>query len=107
MYERFATDRVRRAFTATLTVGCLALSSAGQALAQAPLPDPNQPASSGKSAATKPAQKSDLPTTGVETSWLVLTGVALLATGVAIRPAARRRRTYSTDAWQQAVRSRS
>ena len=85
-------------------MAAFALGSAGPVLAQEPLPDPNRPAASGK---TPAAQKSDLPTTGVEAGWLVLTGMALLATGVAIRPAARRRRTYSTDAWQQAVRSRS
>ena len=84
-------------------IGGLVFASAGPAEAQAPLPDPDGPAKSRDAA----AKTTDLPTTGVDAGWLALAGAALLATGVAVRPAARRRRTWNTDAWQQAVRSGS
>jgi LPXTG-motif cell wall-anchored protein len=91
---------------ATIVAAALSTAGAGPALAQDSLPDPNKPKSSQGS--TKTAQQnSDLPTTGIETSWLVLAGVALMATGVAVRPAARLRRSYRTDAWEQAMRSGS
>ncbi len=99
-------SRARRTLAASLTA--LALSAAGTApaFAQDSLPDPNKSDSS--KSATKTAQNSsDLPTTGVETSWLVLAGVALLGAGVAVRPAARLRRAYRTDTWENLVRSGS
>jgi len=99
------TSRLRRPFTAALVGAALAVGGASPALAQDSLPDPNGQKETKSSA--KQAAGSDLPTTGIETSWLVLTGMALLATGVAVRPVARRRRSYRTDAWRQAVRSRS
>ena len=83
----------------------IAVGGASPALAQDSLPDPNKQETSKSN--TQRTADSDLPTTGIETSWLVLAGVALLATGVAVRPAARRRRSYRTDAWRQAVRSGS
>ena len=96
-------SRARRALAASLTA--LALSAAGTspAFAQDSLPDPNR---SDSKSATKTAenQSSDLPKTGVETSWLVLAGVALLGAGVAVRPAAQLRRSYRTDTWENLVR---
>ena len=103
MHERSATSRARRTVAVALATGCCAFGSAGPAFAQAPLPDTDRPAATRDAA----EQKSDLPTTGVEASWLAFAGAALLVSGVFIRPAARRRRTWNTDAWQQAVRSRS
>lgn len=102
-----ARSRIGRPLTAALAAACLAVGGAAPALAQDSLPDPN------KADAPKPAAKasqsngSGLPSTGIEASWLTLAGVALLATGVAVRPAARLRRRYRTDAWEQAMRSGS
>jgi LPXTG-motif cell wall-anchored protein len=90
----------------------LSVGAASPAVAQDSLPDPNKPDSSKstKTAENKtPAagKTSDLPTTGIETSWLVLAGVALMGAGVAVRPAARLRRSYRTDTWENLVRSGS
>ena len=38
------------------------------------------------------ADDANLPMTGIQTDWLALAGVALLATGLAVKPAVRRRR---------------
>ncbi len=98
-------SRVRRPLVAALAAVCLSGAGAAPALAQDSLPDPNKSESSTPATKTAENKSSDLPTTGIETSWLVLAGVALLGAGVAVRPAARLRRSYRTDTWEQLVRS--
>ena len=106
-----STRSLRRPLAAALTAAVLSVGAASPALAQDSLPDPNKPDSSKstKTAENKASagKSSDLPTTGNETSWLVLAGVALMGAGVAIRPAVRLRRSYRTDTWENLVRSGS
>jgi len=99
---------LRRPVAAALTAVVVSVGAASPALAQDSLPDPNKPEaakSAPKAAQTKGS--TDLPTTGIDASWLVLAGVALMGAGVAVRPAARLRRSYRTDTWENLVRSGS
>lgn len=94
---------IRRPVAACVAAVVLSTAGAAPALAQDSLPDPDAPAKKAP-AASKSQDSSDLPTTGIETGWLVLSGVALLAGGLAVRPAARLRRSYRTDTWENLVR---
>ena len=107
MVKRSAISRFRRPVAAALAAAALSAAGAGPALAQDSLPDPNKAQTTPPITKTAQNPSSDLPSTGIETSWLTLAGVALLAGGLAVRPAARLRRRYRTDAWEQAVRSSS
>ena len=98
---------MRRPLVAALAAISIAAGGAAPALAQDSLPDPNKAGSSQKATKTAENKSSDLPSTGVDTSLLALAGVALLATGLAVRPVARLRRSYRTDTWENLVRSGS
>jgi LPXTG-motif cell wall-anchored protein len=77
-------------------IACVVASPATAAQA---LPDPGR-------AAAQSAGDS-LPNTGLPAAVLVSAGLALVAGGLAVLPAARRRRTYSSFAWRSAVAVRA
>jgi LPXTG-motif cell wall-anchored protein len=87
-----------RSLIASLAIAC-ALAVPAAAQEEQALPDPSEPA----------AQQGGggLPETGLSAAVLVTAGLALMAGGVAVIPAARRRRTYSSLAWRGAVAARS
>lgn len=88
---------VLRSLIAVLAIACvLAMPAAAQD--EQALPDPSVP-----------AERADgsLPDTGLPAIVLVTAGLAFMAAGVAIVPAARRRRTHSSLAWRGAVASRA
>lgn len=101
------THRGRTRLTAIVLSGSLLLG-ATPALAQddqaQSLPDPDNPQAV-KTDSAKKEQASALPTTGLEAAPLVVAGLAVLCAGIAIRPAARRRRSWSTDTWLHAVQT--
>lgn len=105
--KRSRTSRLHRPLAACLTAVALSVGGAAPALAQDSLPDPNKSQTTPPPTKTAQNPSSDLPTTGIETSWLALAGVALLAGGLAVRPAARMRRRYRTETWEHVVRSGS
>jgi LPXTG-motif cell wall-anchored protein len=89
---------VLRSLIASLAIACvLAVPAAAQD--EQALPDPSEPAAQ--------QENGSLPSTGLSAAVLVTAGLALMAGGVAIAPAARRRRTYSSLAWRGAVASRA
>ncbi len=84
-----------RSLITVLAISCVLAAPAAAQDGQA-LPDPSQPAS-GQNAGDS------LPSTGLPAVVLLTAGVALIAGGVAVVPAARRRRRYSSFAWRSAV----
>jgi hypothetical protein len=86
---------VLRSLIASLAIACvLAAPAAAQDDGQA-LPDPTQPVAQ--------SAGDSLPSTGLPAAVLVSAGLSLVAGGIAVLPAARRRRTYSSFAWRSAV----
>jgi LPXTG-motif cell wall-anchored protein len=102
MHRRSHPSGTRRAFAALALALCLALCTAVPAFAADSLPNPDGPA---KTSQKKAQANSNLPMTGIDGRVLILAGVALMAAGVAVLPAARRRRSYRTDTWERAVRN--
>ena len=91
-------SRIGKALALLAVSGCLV--APGTALAgQQSLPDPN----GGK----KQDKASSMPRTGTSVPLLVTGGMALLAGGLAVRPMRRRRRSYRSDVWLEAVRGGS
>ena len=88
-----------RSLVASLAIACV-LAVPAIAQEDGSLPDPNQPAA-GQSAGDT------LPNTGIPAAVLVTAGLAFIAGGIAVVPAARRRRRYSSFAWRGAVAVRS
>lgn len=95
-------DRPLTVFRSLIALLLIACALAGPAAAQddQALPDPSQPAA-GQNAGDS------LPSTGLPAAVLLTAGVALIAGGIAVVPVARRRRTYSSFAWQSAVTVRA
>jgi hypothetical protein len=102
--------RARRATAAFALAVCLGVGAPASAVAQGQgqdLPDPN--GNGGGGAERERAQRGGgpgqggLPQTGLFAVPVLAAGLAFLATGVASRPARRRRRDYSCDVWWDEV----
>ena len=98
----------RRATAAAVAVTlCFGVGAPGALAQSQTLPDPDDRVNAAQD--TRSAQsnggsgQSGLPQTGVFAAPLLAAGLALLATGVATRPARRRRRAYRCDAWWDEV----
>jgi LPXTG-motif cell wall-anchored protein len=91
-------SRIGRALALLAVTGCLV--APGTALAgQQSLPDPN--------GGDKQEKAKSMPRTGTSVALLIAGGVTLLAGGLAVRPMRRRRRSYRSDVWLEAVRGGS